>query len=154
MLPAGVVVVAIQLVPYGWSHRNPPVVEDAPWPSERAAALARSACYDCHSHETDWPLYSYVAPASWLVRRDVESGREELNFSRWREDPGDVDDGAETIQDGSMPPRRYLLAHPSARLSAAEKAELVAALQALEDGAGRGRGGDDGDRRGSNRGRG
>ena len=58
---------------------------DAPWPDAESAALARDACYSCHSNETDWPLYSYVAPMSWLVRADVESGRDELNFSDWDE---------------------------------------------------------------------
>jgi hypothetical protein len=45
-----------------------------------------------------------------------------------------------------MPPRRYQLAHPDARLSAAERQQLIAALTAMDDG-------DDDGRRGSNRGR-
>lgn len=134
---------ALQLVPYGWRHPNPPVAADAPWPSPRAADLARSACYDCHSNQTEWPVYSYVAPMSWLVRRDVEQGRDELNFSLWDGDGGDADDAAEAIEDGSMPPDRYTLLHPSARLSAAEKAELVDALRVLA--------GEDRDRGGSDR---
>ena len=48
----------IQLVPYGWTKSNPPVVQDAPWPDEATAQLARDACYDCHSNETEWPAYS------------------------------------------------------------------------------------------------
>ena len=142
------VVLAIQFVPYGWWHENPPVTEDAPWPSEDARALAVAACYDCHSNETEWPVYSYVAPMSWLVRNDVESGRDELNFSTWDEDDGDADDAAETIEDGSMPPSQYTLLHPDARLSAEEQAELIAALEAMDEA----RGDDDGDRSGSNSG--
>ena len=129
----GAVFVAIQLVPYGWWHSNPPVVDDAPWPSAEAANLARAACYDCHSNETDWPVYSYVAPMSWLVRRDVESGRDELNFSTWRDDP-DADDAADTVADRSMPPREFTWLHPGARLSAEERDRLVAALTAMDDG--------------------
>ena len=60
---------------HGWPHPNPPVVEDAPWPDAESAAIARASCYSCHSNETDWPAYSYVAPFSWLVRRDVDAGR-------------------------------------------------------------------------------
>src|SRR5690606_33039572 len=67
---------ALQLVPYGWEHSNPPVTANAPWPTPEAERLARAACYDCHSNETDWPVYSYVAPFSWLVRSDVEGGRD------------------------------------------------------------------------------
>ncbi len=37
------------------------------------------ACWDCHSNETRWPWYSSVAPVSWLVQRDVDEGRDELN---------------------------------------------------------------------------
>ena len=69
-----------------------------------APSIARDSCYDCHSNETDWPVYSYVAPMSWLVRRDVEGGRDELNFSRWDEDAGEADDAIETIEDGSCRP--------------------------------------------------
>lgn len=124
------VVVALQLVPYGWRHSNPPVTEAAPWPSAEAEQLARGACYDCHSNETDWPLYSYVAPMSWLVRRDVEAGRDELNFSTGDDD---FDDAAESVEDGSMPPRQYRLLHGDARLTADEKATLIAALELMDE---------------------
>lgn len=124
---------AIQLVPYGWSHPNPPVVQDAPWPSPEVEGLARAACYSCHSNETHWPLYSYVAPVSWLVRNDVEEGRDELNFSTWDRSSGQAGDAAETILDGSMPPRRYVIMNPDARLSAEEKRALVDGLAAMDD---------------------
>src|SRR5687768_1756649 len=87
-----VVFVAMQLVPYGWKHSNPPVVADAPWPSAEAEAIARTSCYDCHSNETEWPAYSYVAPMSWVVRKDVEAGRRTLNFSEWGVRDQEVDD--------------------------------------------------------------
>ncbi len=124
--------VALQLVPYGWWHENPPVVDPAPWPDEVSAELARGACYDCHSNETEWPVYSYVAPMSWLVRRDVERGRDELNFSDWDDAEGELDDAIETLLDGSMPPRQYRLLHGGARLSDHEVGLLVAAMQAME----------------------
>lgn len=126
----GLTLLGLQLVPYGWSHSNPPVVAEAPWRSEAAERIARTACYACHSNETNWPIYSYIAPMSWLVRWDVESGRDELNFSEWE---GDADDAAEAVADRSMPPRRYTLLHPDARLSDAERRELVAALEAMDD---------------------
>ncbi|MET0147790.1 MAG: heme-binding domain-containing protein [Acidimicrobiales bacterium] len=141
--------VAIQLVPYGWDHSNPPVTQEAPWPSQEARELAVTACYDCHSNETEWPVYSYVAPLSWLVRRDVDAGRDELNFSTWDQDDNDAHDAAETIEEGSMPPRQYLMLHPDARLSDEEEQVLIAALEAMDEDDG---GGDDGDRSGSNSG--
>ena len=73
-LVAGVIFALIQLVPYGWWHDNPPVISDAPWPDAASEQIARTSCYSCHSNETEWPIYSYVAPMSWLVRYDVERG--------------------------------------------------------------------------------
>jgi Haem-binding domain len=129
------VAVLVQLVPYGRDHTNPPVTQDAPWPDGRARELATAACYDCHSNQTRWPPQSSVAPFSWLLTRDVEQGRDKLNFSTW--DDGEADDAADAVADGSMPPRRYLFVHPDAALSEAERQVLVDALEAMD----RGRGG-------------
>lgn len=145
-LALGALLVALQLVPYGRDHTNPPVITDAPWPTPEGRRLAVAACYDCHSNQTRWRVYSFIAPMSWLVQRDVENGRRELNFSTWGDD-ADPDDAADAVEDGSMPPRNYTLLHPNARLSAEERATLVRDLEALEDAA-------DEDRSGSNRGRG
>jgi hypothetical protein len=134
--------VAIQFVPYGWRHSNPPVVQDAPWPNAQSEAIARESCYSCHSNETDWPLYSYVAPMSWLVRRDVDRGRDELNFSRWDRDSGEADDAADAVRDGDMPLSLYTMIHRGAKLTEDEVAVLVAALEAMDDD--RGSRGDDG----------
>ena len=74
----------IQLIPYGRDHTNPAVVAEPAWDLPETRALAVRACFDCHSNETIWPWYSNVAPISWLVQRDVDEGREKLNFSEWR----------------------------------------------------------------------
>jgi hypothetical protein len=84
-----------------------------------------------HSNETDWPIYSYVAPMSWLVRYDVDRGRDEFNFSDW--DPGEADDAIDVIEEGEMPPDRYVLIHRDARLSAPERITLIEALEAMSD---------------------
>lgn len=110
-------------------HSNPPVRHELDAPEEVRAVLRRS-CYDCHSHETRWPWYSYVAPMSWFVAHHVEEGREGMNFSNWpRFDP---EGEAETFEEirkqvsrGKMPLKSYLLLHPDARLSEADKAALL-----------------------------
>jgi Haem-binding domain len=143
-----VVAVLLQLVPVGRPQANPPVRQDALWPDGRTRQLAMTACYDCHSSQTRWPPHSYVAPFSWLVTRDVEQGREELNFSDWARDGDDADDAADAVADGSMPPTRFVMVHPDARLSDAERRLLVDALgsmRAAGDGNGGGGGGDGGD---------
>src|SRR5688572_8675105 len=73
--------VALQLVPV--ERSNPPVAFDLPSPPQVKTVLERS-CYDCHSHETNWPWYAYVAPASWKLAYDVGEARAELNFSTWK----------------------------------------------------------------------
>src|ERR1700760_4475525 len=51
----------------------------------RVLNIINRSCRDCHSEQTSHPWYSYVAPISWLVQRDVRQGREHLNFSSWSE---------------------------------------------------------------------
>jgi hypothetical protein len=133
--PLGVVAVAfvaVQFVPYGWWHENPRVVQDAPWPSDESRRIARESCYSCHSNETDWPLYSYVAPMSWLVRSDVEEGRDELNFSDWGEFADEADDAVEVVLSGEMPPGRYTMIHRDATLGEDEADALIEALLQME----------------------
>lgn len=121
--------VAIQFVPVVRS--NPPVEDDIKTPKAVDAILRRS-CYDCHSHETRWPWYSYVAPVSWLVAKDVEEGREAVNFSLWGQGEQEVDEIVEEVKEGKMPMKIYLPTHPEARLSPKDVAVLE---KWLEDGA-------------------
>ena len=89
----------------------------------------RRACYDCHSDETTWPWYARLSPVSFLLARDVEAGRAELNFSRfgsldrshWSALLENIDD---VVQRQSMPLPTYRLLHPSATLTPAEKAAI------------------------------
>jgi hypothetical protein len=119
---------AAQFVPV--DRTNPPVEQDIAAPPE-VDAILRRACYDCHSHETVWPWYSRVAPASWLVAYDTRRGREELNFSTWNRLPDDrrrraLEEIGEEVHSGNMPLPFYLPLHPDARLTDADKAVLDA----------------------------
>lgn len=122
--------VIIQLIPYGRNHTNPSSRVEPQWDSAETRALAKRACFDCHSNETNWPWYSNVAPISWLVQNDVNEGRSKLNFSEWDRPQKEADEAAEQIQKGEMPLWFYLPLHASARLSAAEKQMLIRGLQA------------------------
>jgi len=120
----------IQLIPLPGRGNNPPVTSEPPWDSPQTRALAKRACFDCHSNETVWPWYSYVAPVSWLVYSDTMGGRSRMNFSEWNSTrhPG-VNEITGKIQEGEMPPAIYLPMHPSARLTAAEKQQLITGLE-------------------------
>lgn len=121
---------AIQLVPYGRSHTNPPVTGEPMWDSPGTRALATQACFDCHSNETEWPAYASIAPVSWLVQHDVDEGRAVLNFSEWTRPQKEAKEAAQEVREGEMPPTPYTLIHAHARLSAAEQDRLAQGLAA------------------------
>jgi hypothetical protein len=97
----------------------------------RVATMLRTSCFDCHSNESVWPWYSNIAPASWLVARDVAQGRKRLNFSEWANYPqsrqvsllGNI---AEEVKNEEMPYPPYLILHSEARLSRADRDSLIA----------------------------
>ena len=116
-----------QLVPV--NRANPPVVSEPAMSSEVRAVL-RDACYDCHSNETRWLWYSRVAPASWLIARDVRVGRAHLNFSEWDAMPEKkrvhrLKEIVSTVKSGEMPLWFYTPLHPEAVMSAEQKQLLV-----------------------------
>jgi cytochrome c551/c552 len=173
--------IGIQFIPV--KRTNPLVTTQLKWDSPQTQALARRACMDCHSNETVWPWYSYVAPASWLIYYDVERGRSQLNLStlgtagqraegpsvrsgdlayqlgqllaggEQRREPGEgqfqprpggqqqlggqppaggrgpgggvAGRMSEQIRSGQMPPAKYTLIHANARLTDAERQQLI-----------------------------
>ena len=123
---------AIQLVPYGRDHSNPPVTGEPAWADPRTRELMVNACYACHSNEVDYPAYASVAPLSWAVQRHVEEGREAVNYSEFDSDPRDADETVEVVQEGEMPPPFFTRfgRHPEANLSDAELEALIDGLRA------------------------
>jgi mono/diheme cytochrome c family protein len=120
--------VAIQLVPYGRDHTNPPIAGEPSWDASATRALAKQACFDCHSNETEWPAYASIAPVSWLVQHDVDEGRAALNFSEWTRPQKEAKEAAKEVREGEMPPAAYKLIHAHARLSAADLDRLAQGL--------------------------
>lgn len=122
--------VLIQAVPYGRDHDNPAVAAEPEWDHPQTRELFYRACGDCHSNETRWPWYSQVAPASWLLQRDVQEGREHLNVSEWGQGEQEADEAAEMVEEGEMPLWFYLPLHAEARLTEQETDRLVRGLVA------------------------
>ncbi len=144
--------ILIQLIPTWLLQKNPEVLAEPNWDSPQTRELAQRACFDCHSNETVWPWYSRVAPVSWLITFDTLRGRQHLNFSEWgvasagggeegeegegfegfegREGGEGAEESGELIQSGEMPPAIYLVMHPNASLTDAEKALLIQGLEA------------------------
>lgn len=117
----------IQAIPYGRSHQNPPVVREPEWANPETRALAKRACFDCHSNETVWPWYSNIAPISWLVYNDVAKGRAAMNFSEWNDDvsAGYIE---RVISSGLMPLPQYLLLHSEAKFTQEEMEIFLAGI--------------------------
>jgi hypothetical protein len=143
VLAAVVVLLVIQVLPIGKVHDSP-ATKEAPWPDAASKQIAVAACYDCHSNHTHLLWYDKVAPVSWYVANHIEEGRSKVNFEEW-DKPQNAHELAESVQEGGMPLTSYTLLHPSGKLSAAEKAKLVAALRQLEGTAVDRRGGREGD---------
>ena len=99
-------------------------------PSADIEKMIRSACYDCHSHETEYPWYSNVAPVSWIMGNHIEEGREHLNFSVWGDYNAEkanhkLHECAEEVEEGEMPISNYTWTHGDAKLSDKQKKELA-----------------------------
>lgn len=129
LVAVAALLIVIQFVPAG-ARTNPPVIREPAWDAPVTREIAVVACFDCHSNETVWPWYSRVAPISWLVIRDTNEGRQELNFSEWGtgREQADGEDASESVLDRSMPMRIYLVTHGDARLDDGQHEMLAAGL--------------------------
>ena len=97
-------------------------------PPEIARIIER-ACRNCHSERTEWPWYSYLAPASWMIENDVSSARAHMNFSRWQDYSIEQRAALLTrlavqVRNRNMPLPKYLKLHPEARLSDTDVQQL------------------------------
>ncbi|TMQ19225.1 MAG: cytochrome C [Deltaproteobacteria bacterium] len=121
----------VQLIPYGRTHANPPVIKEPPWDSPRTRALAVRACFNCHSNQTTWPWYANLAPLSWVVQFDVETARSVINFSEWNRAYDLAPYSGQSIRTGNMPTLKYRMAHPEAQLTEQETLDLARGLDAM-----------------------
>jgi len=103
---------------------------DAKKTPEKIKTLIKGACYDCHSNETVYPKYAYIAPVSWSVKSHINEGREHLNFSVWGTYNKDLKENMlnksiQTLQSKTMPMPGYIVYHKEANLSEAERTLLI-----------------------------
>lgn len=128
---AGVVICSVVIHPFGsvkGETSGGPALQGTLTNANILMIISRS-CEDCHAENTHWPWYSYIAPISWVIERDVADGRRRLNLSRWGGYSRErrlafLEEISVMVPDRSMPPSRYLFMHPQARLSTADIAEI------------------------------
>ena len=91
--------------------------------------LVQRKCANCHSEAVEWPLYSHIAPVSWLVEHDVSEARAHMNLSRWdtyskQEQVDLLSRFAAKARSGEMPPARYTAVHGDSKLLPREQDSL------------------------------
>ena len=99
-------------------------------PSDIELILAKS-CLDCHSNQTNYKWYDHIAPASWIVRKHIDEGREELNFSDWAiiddyEKISLLGDIADEVVKKRMPLKSYTMIHMDAKVNDEEIERITA----------------------------
>ena len=130
-----VILVAIQFIPV--EKTNPPVTQDIN-PPENISMILKTSCYDCHSNETNWPWYAYVAPVSFFVTEDVNEGRKRLNFSEWdkyddKRRSKKLDGVKELVEKGVMPLSSYTLLHTDAKITPDKVKAIEDWLKSVDD---------------------
>ncbi len=105
-------------------------------PSAEVKQILRSACYDCHSANTEYPWYNNVAPVSYWLADHIKDGKKHLNFSDWEnytveKKDHKLEEVVEEVKKGEMPLKEYTWTHGDARLTQ----DQIIALVTWADGA-------------------
>jgi hypothetical protein len=105
---------------------QPPLLDGAE-PTPAVIAIIERSCQNCHSLRTELPFYGRIFPVSLLLEHDVQTARKNMNLSRWRsyddnEKRALLSEIGVLVRNRIMPPRRYTLIHPAARLSDSDAA--------------------------------
>lgn len=98
--------------------------------------MFKKKCYDCHSNNTRYPWYFNVQPIGWWLAAHVHDGKEELNFSEFKnydvkKAEHKLEEIGEVIEDGSMPLKAYTMFHENSKVTAEEAKAVKAWLTSL-----------------------
>ena len=96
------------------------------------------ACYDCHSDQTIYPWYTNIAPVSWWIKHHIDEGSHHLNFSVWgtykdKRKHHKLEECIELVEEGEMPMDSYTWTHKEAKLTDAQKLQLVEFFKGLKN---------------------
>lgn len=136
------VLIAIQFIrPARNISTQPPTKNDLTVmypPSDNVRHILATACYDCHSNNTDYPWYANVEPVGWWLASHVNDGKRELNFSEFgtyspKKQAHKFNAIGDRISDHSMPLASYTLIHRSALLNDQQIHEVTDWVEAAHD---------------------
>ncbi len=99
--------------------------------------ILKLACYDCHSNQPVYPWYSNLAPISWWMQNHIDEGSHHLNFSIWgtyseKRKDHKLEECIEMVEEGEMPMASYTWMHKDAKLTDAQKLQLVEFFKAIK----------------------
>ena len=88
------------------------------------------SCYDCHSNNSNYPIYASIQPLAWWLQHHIDEGKEELNFSEFagyspRRRFHKLEEIKEQILENEMPLHSYTIVHTQAKLSEQQKSILI-----------------------------
>ncbi|MDX1628552.1 MAG: heme-binding domain-containing protein [Fulvivirga sp.] len=139
----GIIVLLILIQFFPIDKENPPFEPEHDFlvmtnPPEEVEVIFQNVCYDCHSHKTEYPWYTSVAPVSWWIDHHIEEGREHLNFSEWgnfskERQKHKLEEVIEEVEEGEMPLKSYTWMHEGARLTAEERNNLTSWVEKLKE---------------------
>ena len=92
--------------------------------------ILQSSCYDCHSNNSNYPIYASIQPIEWWLQHHIDEGKEELNFSEFagyspRRRFHKLEEIKEQIVENEMPLYSYTIVHTQAKLSEQQKSILI-----------------------------
>ena len=101
--------------------------------SPEVKSVLNKGCYSCHSDERRLSWFDQIVPGYWLVRHDILTARQHLDFSTLGSKPATAQKAAlyeavNMIQLGAMPLPSFLKLHPEAKVTPEELAILKADL--------------------------
>lgn len=99
-------------------------------PNTEVRTILSTACYDCHTANTEYPWYNAVAPVSYWLADHIEEGKEHLNFSDWenysiKKKDHKLEELVEEVEEGEMPLNEYTWTHANARLDPSQRKALI-----------------------------
>lgn len=94
-------------------------------------------CYDCHSNNTQYPWYFHIQPIGWWLAAHVHDGKDELNFSEFRNYDArraahKLEELAEVVEDRSMPLKAYTSLHKETELTPEDEKAIKGWLASLK----------------------
>lgn len=105
---------------------------------EKMKTMIKNGCYDCHSNETKYLWYSNLQPIAWFLQNHIDEGRKKLNFSTFatyepKRQAHKLFEVGEMIEQKEMPLDSYVIGHPEAKFTDAERNEMIKYFKMVEN---------------------